>query len=125
MGSLGPWPWICAACGPLARTAAAAAAPASPATAAFHPARLSLPAQLWLWLVASVIMGLSDYISVFIGISLGGTALVLLVPLALEVMPPAHRERFYRWTSNCCRVVTCGRVYPGKGDLPLPQGIHP
>lgn len=49
--------------------------------------------QLWMWIVATVILGFEEYITVMLGVSVGVTAGVLLLPIFMIMLTPETKAR--------------------------------
>jgi len=49
--------------------------------------------QIWLWIVATIVMGLDEYLGVLLGISLGFAAAVLLMPFVPRCLPQGCKDQ--------------------------------
>uniref|UniRef100_A0A7S3R0T2 Citrate transporter-like domain-containing protein n=1 Tax=Dunaliella tertiolecta TaxID=3047 RepID=A0A7S3R0T2_DUNTE len=77
--------------------------------------------KIWLWIVATVVMGLDDYLEVLLGISLGFAAAVLLMPFAPRCLPQGCKDKMSQWFI-ACMPKRKSEIYPkDEGHLPLPQ----
>lgn len=82
-------------------------------------------AQLWLWIVATVILGLDEHRDIMLGISLGAAAGLLLLPFVPMLLPQIWRDTMSHWVSLCSFKRKKDDIYPGRGEghVPLPQGV--